>query len=735
MGKRKMMRVLSATLAAIMLMTSSLSQTTVYAEEVEHGNGFKKLSPNWFKTGEGEEGDWNENYAPNAIDPTVFYGADGKLYMVYGSWSGGLFIHELDKQTGEVIYPGEDGTDETSGNFIDRYFGTHIAGGNHQSGEGSYIQYDKETGYYYLYETYGGLLSTGGYNMRLFRSENVYGPYVDAKGQNAAKNGNNNTQYGIKLIGNYQFDGQTGYRSAGHNSVLTDDDGSRYIVYHQRFEEEKQTERHELRVHQQFINEDKWPVTAVYEYRGEKIGHYDDSEVVGEYEVIDHGTDSSGNMLETKSLTLNADGTVSGDLNGTWEKKAAEDYDYVTIQIDNATYKGVFFAQQNEADNPQNVMTFTTIGDNNECLWGSKKSIATEEESNEAADTDNGAKRVSVHDPSIVKSKDGKYYVFGSHLANAKSDDLIEWEQMTGDYYKFEWKTESIYGDILNNLAETFRWAGYDDGDCINGGLGMWAPDVTWNPDYINKNGSKGAYMIFYSASSTWKRSCIGYAVSTNIEGPYEYVDTVIYSGFTKHGEADNGLASSASHSDRSTKWNNDYLNLVRLINNYNNPPQPIQPTQPDPVKPAVKTPLAVGKTIAALEGSVKVTSSLASAPEVMYVAPASKTAKSVKVPDQITADGITYKVTQIAPNAFRNNKKLTSVTIGKNITEIGKNAFSGCKKLKKITVNSTVLKKVGSKALKGIYAKATIKVPKKQLKKYKKLFKGKGQAKTVKIK
>ncbi len=40
--------------------------------------------------------------------------------------------------------------------------------------------------------------------------------------------------------------------------------------------------------------------------------------------------------------------------------------------------------------------------------------------------------------------------------------------------------------------------------------------------------------MIYYSASSTWRRSCIGYAVSQEIEGPYTYVSTVIYSVLQK---------------------------------------------------------------------------------------------------------------------------------------------------------------------------------------------------------
>ena len=83
---------------------------------------------------------------------------------------------------------------------------------------------------------------------------------------------------------------------------------------------------------------------------------------------------------------------------------------------------------------------------------------------------------------------------------------------------------------------------------------------------------------------------------------------------------------------------------------------------------------------------------------------------------------------------AGKSRKKLTSVTVGKNVVKIGTRAFAGCGKLKKITIRSTRLKKVGSGALKGINKKAVIKVPKKKRKGYKKLFKNKGQKKTVKV-
>lgn len=332
--------------------------------------GIDEVSDNWF-TGDGS---WDNTYAPNAIDPNLFFDASGeKLYMSYGSWSGGMYLLEIDPATGKAIYPGTDSIDEVSGNYVDRYFGVHLIGGNHQSGEGPYILYDEETGYYYMYCTYGGLTTEGGYNMRLFRSENPTGPYVDALGQNAADNGNNNDAYGVKLISNYSFYDQIGKRAAGHNSALIDEDGSRYLIYHQRFDMEPSTEAHEVRVHQQFLNEDSWPVTAVYEYCGETPDNYETSEILGSYEFIDHGTATTGEMTSTQMVTLSEDGTVSGAISGTWSKTDSENgYDYLTIERDNGvTYKGYFFLQSKENSDPDPVMTFSAMGSDNTCIWGS----------------------------------------------------------------------------------------------------------------------------------------------------------------------------------------------------------------------------------------------------------------------------------------------------------------------------------------------------------------------------
>ena len=70
----------------------------------------------------------------------------------------------------------------------------------------------------------------------------------------------------------------------------------------------------------------------------------------------------------------------------------------------------------------------------------------------------------------------------------------------------------------------------------------------------------------------------------------------------------------------------------------------------------------------------------------------------TVTVPDVIKTGGVTYKVTFIASNAFKNNKKIKKVTIGKNVQKIGSNAFSGCTKLKTVTFGAKV-KTIGKKA------------------------------------
>ena len=335
-------------------------------------------------------------YGTNAIDPCVLYDKDGELWMVYGSWFGGLFMLKLDNETGlrDYSYTYELDTSASDGTAADPYLGLRVSGGYGGTGEGPYIVWDEEAGYYYMYVSYCGLNATdgfSGYQMRLFRSKNITGPYVDAAGNYAVRKSRNDDQSvkGIKIMGNYDFSSlssapsgtgcQNGYRSPGHNSAIVDNAGNRYVIYHTRFN--TNSEWHQVRVHQQFLNQDGWLVTAPYEYLGSKISKtgYSESEIVGSYELINHGNeitfDVVAPMLSTYSINLNADHTITGDFEGTWSQKSGSYY--ATIKIGGVTYKGVFFKQYDESSSHKETMTFSVIGSNNIALWGSRTGAVT----------------------------------------------------------------------------------------------------------------------------------------------------------------------------------------------------------------------------------------------------------------------------------------------------------------------------------------------------------------------
>ena len=363
-------------------------ESTNIDELVEEGV-LEEPNPEWFT----ENGVYNNAEYTNAIDANVLYDKQGKLWMTYGSWSGGTFILELDKKTGIPLYPGEDGVTK-DGRMIDRYFGTKIAAGYGRSSEGTYAVYDKKAGYYYLYLTYGGLASDGGYQMRQFRSKSITGPYVDAAGSEAVypetfdkgvgnfPGVNDHQAIGNKLIGNFLFtrelgeDGTgdgVGYLSAGHNSYYIDAKADKeFLVFHTRFPNKGET--HEVRVHQTFKNSNDWPVPTPYRYAGETITEVTQEEVTGTYKFVNHGNQITGQLTESTLIQLQADGTVAGAQAGTW--RLYDDY-RVELKLADGTYDGVFINQWDPTTEAW-VMTFSGMSESGQVIWGSQTSTTTD---------------------------------------------------------------------------------------------------------------------------------------------------------------------------------------------------------------------------------------------------------------------------------------------------------------------------------------------------------------------
>jgi len=337
--------------------------------------------PSRYNVGDG----WGRRW-PHTIDPAVFYDEQGKLWMVYGSWSGGIWMLELDEETGlrdyDVKYPSTNGSSD--GVTSDPYFGKKVGGGYYVSGEGSYIEY--VGGYYYLFISYGFFDSVGGYEMRVFRSKNPNGPYVDASGRNAIFDkyvmnyGKGGDTRGVKVMGAYDKWGNMtlGELSQGHNSLIAAEDGRTYLVYHTRFN--NGTEGHHVAVHQLFQTKNGWLVASPFEYNGETLTDEDiksrqlftAEEIAGTYQLLIHkyGMDYKNREVVTPvEVVLTADGKVSGALSGTWSLEAGTSY--LTIRLGSVTYNGVMIEQQMDGTTVKTI-SFSALANSGVNVWGYK---------------------------------------------------------------------------------------------------------------------------------------------------------------------------------------------------------------------------------------------------------------------------------------------------------------------------------------------------------------------------
>ena len=302
---------------------------------------------------------------PNAVDPCTFFDKEGRLWMVYGSYSGGIFILEMDPDTGFPL--------EGQG------YGKKLLGKNHSRIEGPYILYSPDTDYYYLFLSFGGLEADDGYNIRVCRSKNPDGPYTDAPGHDMIECGGRDgtyfndpdyEDYGVKLLGSYRFEPLAGekavtYRSPGHNSAIYDEKTGRYfLLFHTRFADRKTI--FYVRVHQFMMNADGWPVVLPLRYAGEEPEAVPPETVAGTYRVLFHERDINGTEHVSQLLTLKPDGTAEGCRSGTWNCVNGRD---IRLLLDGTAYCGVVNICY-EAERACSPLCFTALDETGAALWG-----------------------------------------------------------------------------------------------------------------------------------------------------------------------------------------------------------------------------------------------------------------------------------------------------------------------------------------------------------------------------
>lgn len=316
--------------------------------------------------GVGSIASYDPTVHPNAIDPTTFYDQDGELWMVYGSYSGGIFILGMDESTGKPV--------------AGQGYGTHLAGGFHSAIEGPFILYSPDTDYYYLFTSFGGFAANDGYNMRIARSRNPDGPYVDAEGNDMVEASGNHAgiePYGVKLMGGFEFRSalgdpapSRGYLAPGHNSAYHDADTGRYfLIHHTRFPD--RGEQHAIRVHELFATVNDWLVVSPHRYAplsGDNEVGADDA--VGLYRFLDHGKDINREARIGNYLSLNEDGSSTGAATGTYRLSTQRGND-IGLTLDDVTYEGVILWQW-DGGAERLTPTISAVSPQGSTIWLSK---------------------------------------------------------------------------------------------------------------------------------------------------------------------------------------------------------------------------------------------------------------------------------------------------------------------------------------------------------------------------
>ena len=166
---------------------------------------------------------------PNAIDPHVLHAEGGRDYLVYGSFFGGIYMKELCPETGMPVHPDP--------HFLGQRVAHKMPPPALDGPEGPAAMYCPETGYYYLFLSYGWLGDN--YDIRVGRSRDPLGPYVDYEGRDLA-----GASLGVKLANSWIFRARDprvqrgngwqwgGFRGPGHGVPFRDPETGRYFFVH-----------------------------------------------------------------------------------------------------------------------------------------------------------------------------------------------------------------------------------------------------------------------------------------------------------------------------------------------------------------------------------------------------------------------------------------------------------------------------------------------------------------------
>ena len=274
---------------------------------------------------------WDAYFYYNAIDPTYVV-ADGKHYLIHGSWHSGFALLEVDPKTGMPLKDlGDPWADNVSG--LTARFGTRIGARNTSRWQGSEApEIIYKDGHFYLFMAYDGLDIP--YNTRVVRADKIEGPYYDITGRNFTNA--RGDCYPI-VTHPYKFSQGSGWVGISHCAVFQQDgSGDWFYASQGRFPTDAggNAPNAVMMGHVRRIVwcpssadalDDLWPISLPERYAGLTQTPVKADEIAGTWEHINLKYDY-GKQDTAANLTLSADGKLSGALTGTWSFDEAKQF-------------------------------------------------------------------------------------------------------------------------------------------------------------------------------------------------------------------------------------------------------------------------------------------------------------------------------------------------------------------------------------------------------------------------
>lgn len=300
------------------------------------------------------QNNWSGYFKWNAIDPSLIVTPANEHWLVYGSWHSGISAVRLNPETGKLLQePGEPWDTRAQASYGETIF-TRTNNNRWQGSEAPEIVYNEETGYYYLFMAYDEL--SVAYNTRVFRSQNIKGPYT-----------------GDKIITHpYKFDNHSGWVGISHCCIFRDDNGGWYYSSQGRLPANTNGNAYSNAIMMGHVRkirwtDDGWPVVMPERYGAVPDAPIEEADLTGSWENIVLSY-SFQNQRTSTTLTLTEDHKASGAINGEWS------WDSVHKVLTVGNLKLYVEREVDwEATPRKHTLVYAGLNSSGQSVWGKKK--------------------------------------------------------------------------------------------------------------------------------------------------------------------------------------------------------------------------------------------------------------------------------------------------------------------------------------------------------------------------